>query len=575
MGKLKYCAKKLLALTIKMERFINIVILENEENHLHALQLILRGSGNNISVVDSPDSLIDAVRSKHVGIVFINISIIKSVEKDLIALIKEETISAATHVILIADSNDSASKLIKGLKFGAADFVVYPFHPNLVKAKVDVLKNLYFKDVRIMQLLKNIFPEQVLSELDKTGRFKPRRNENATVLFTDFIGFSKLSKTMRPLEIVGELDYFFNKFDEITKRYQLEKIKTIGDAYMCISGVNDDNGLPEVRATLAAIEMRNFIQSKQKKKPAWKIRIGLHAGPLVAGIIGSNKMTFDVWGDTVNIASRIEHSAENNNIAISPEISNKIKDYINIAYQGKREIKHGAILEVYKVVDIKKEWSLFEEGLLPNSMLRKKCDLPQMDFDHARRYIVKKLQRNLPKHYFYHSHRHSLNVEKSAIRIAKLEGVNKSDILLLRTACLLHDIGYIFEYRFNENLSIEFAKEKLPKFGYDKCQIQAICKMINATKIDVEPVSLLEKIICDADHDYLGRPDYQIIANDLRKELEAIGKKMTEKEWVDFQLKFLEKHTFYTNTSKNIRGNGKQTRIKELVALQKSLGNKY
>jgi adenylate cyclase len=556
-----------------MERFINIVILDNEENHLHALQLILRGSGNNVSIVDNAESLLSAVSQKHVGIVFINISILKSEEKDLIALVKKETISAATHVILIADSNDSASKLIKGLKFGAADYVVYPFHPNLVKAKVDVLKNLYFKDVRIMQLLKNIFPEQVLSELDRTGRFKPRRNENATVLFTDFIGFSKLSKTMKPLEIVAELDYFFNKFDEITKRYQLEKIKTIGDAYMCISGVNDDNGLPEVRATLAAIEMRNFVQSKQKKKPNWKIRIGLHAGPLVAGIIGSNKMTFDVWGDTVNIASRIEHSADDNNIAVSPEIAKKIENFIHLDFQGKKEIKHGAELEVYKVQNIKKEWSLFEEGLLPNSSLRKKCDLSGMDFDHARRYIIKKLQNNLPKHYFYHSHRHTLNVEKSAIRIAKLEGVTKKDILLLRTACLLHDIGYIFEYQLNENISIDFAKEKLPKFGYSSNQIDKICKMINATKFDVEPISLLEKIICDADHDYLGRPDYQIIANDLRKELEAIGKQMSDLEWVDFQLNFLKKHTFYTNTAKNIRGNGKRNRIQELELLKDKLNH--
>ncbi|MCC5922454.1 MAG: response regulator [Crocinitomicaceae bacterium] len=558
-----------------MERFINIVLLDKEEKHLHALQLILRGSGNNVSVADSTSELIKLVSKKHVGIVFINMDLLKSQDKDLIEIVKKKTISAATHVIIIADSNDSASKLIKGLKFGAADFVVYPFHPNLVKAKVDVLKNLYFKDVRIMQLLKNIFPEQVLLELDKTGRFKPRRNENATVLFTDFIGFSQLSKTMKPLEIVAELDFFFNKFDEIVKRYKLEKIKTIGDAYMCISGVNDDNGLPEVRATLAAIEMRNFVQSKMKKKPNWKIRIGLHAGPLVAGIIGSNKMTFDVWGDTVNIASRIEHSAENNQIAISTEIAHRISDYINIAYQGKREIKHGAKLEVFKVLDIKEDWSLFQEGLLPNSKLREKCDLQGMDFDHAKRYIVKKLQRNLPKHYFYHSHRHTLNVEKSAVRIAKLEGVNRSDILLLRTACLLHDVGYIFEYQFNESLSIEFAKEKLPKFGYSNEEIEVICKMINATKLDVEPVSLLEKIICDADHDYLGRADYQIIANDLRKELEAIGKFMSDLEWVDFQLDFLQKHNFYTNTAQNIRGAGKKNRIQDLLFLKEELKRKH
>lgn len=547
-----------------MERLINIIIYDNEEKHLHALQLILRGSGNNVGVVKTADELIATIKRKHVGIVFLNMNLLKKQEKDLITFVQKETISAATHIIIIADSNDSASQLIKGLKYGAVDFIVHPFHPNLVKAKVDVLKNLYFKDVRILQLLKNIFPDQVLSELDKTGRFKPRRNENATVLFTDFIAFSKLSKTMKPLEIVAELDFFFNKFDEITKRYRLEKIKTIGDAYMCISGVNDDNGLPEVRATLAAIEMRNFVQSKQKSKPNWKIRIGLHSGPLVAGIIGTNKMTFDVWGDTVNIASRVEHSADVNNIAISPEIATKVSQFVHLDFKGKREIKHGAVLEIYQVLDIKKEWSLFEEGLLPNSQLRKKCDLPEMDFDHARRYIVRKLQQNLPKHYFYHSYRHTLNVEKSAIRIAKLEGLNKSEILLLRTACLLHDIGYIFEYHFNENISIEFAKQKLPKFGYAEEQITIICNMINATKLDVAPTTLLEEIICDADHDYLGRPDYQIIAKDLRKELEEMGKKMSDLDWIEFQLNFLHKHSYYTNTAQNIRGNGKKKRILEL-----------
>jgi HD superfamily phosphodiesterase len=146
-------------------------------------------------------------------------------------------------------------------------------------------------------------------------------------------------------------------------------------------------------------------------------------------------------------------------------------------------------------------------------------------------------------------------------------------MLLLRTAVLYHDAGFILDYNNNEDYAISFAKEALPTFGYSEEQITLICGIINATKSTVEPQTNLEKIMCDADHDYLGRVDYRVISSRLRNELEVMSNlSMTDIEWVEFQLKYLtNKHQYYTDTANNIRKNGKNMRIQELNNLLKQL----
>jgi len=204
--------------------------------------------------------------------------------------------------------------------------------------------------------------------------------------------------------------------------------------------------------------------------------------------------------------------------------------------------------------------------------LRKRCHISSIDFEHMRNDIINRLKSILPENLVYHDLAHTLNVEKSAIRLGRLEGLNEEEMLLLRTAVLYHDSGFIFTYHRNELHGVRLMEQALPKYGYDTEQIGLIRSMILSTGHGVEPVTLLEQIMCDADHDYLGRADYYMVAQKLREEMAVFGNEMSDEEWIRFQLAYLEDdHQFHTPTSINIRERGKQNRISELKVKLKEL----
>lgn len=560
-----------------LERFINILIIDHNKENVKQLQRLLTGGGNNLIVCNNESEAWPIIKKRKVGIILININTEDVDGFELLQRLKNNPHSANSYKIVISDSTASGAKLVKGLKEGAVDYISSPLNSNLVKAKIEVFKTLYFKDLRISQLLENIFPLNVLSDLNNIGKYSPRKVDDGVVLFTDFIAFTKSAKSIPPLTLIHKLEEYFQKFDEIMDRYKLEKIKTIGDAYMALAGVTEKNDKPAVRATLAAIEIRNYVLNQKEianatQGIAWDIRIGIHSGPLLAGIIGSKKISFDVWGDTVNIAARAEQNSDKNNITVTHTISEKISDYFDITHRGEINIKHGGFVSMYFVNFLKKENSLFDEGRLPNSNLRKKCNLPEMDFEYTRRYTINKLKSLLPEEMDYHNIKHTLNVEKAAIRIANLEGVGSDELILLKTAVLFHDAGFIYQYDKNEDIGIRLAETELPRFGYNPEQIKIISNIICATKREVYPQTLLEKIMCDSDHDYLGRADYHNVAKTLRQELANVGRPMTNLEWIDFQLDYLvNTHRYYTQTAINIRKRGKKSRINELRKTRQEL----
>lgn len=553
-----------------MERFINILIIDQDPKVRIGLKEILAGGGNNVLFVNTLDESLPIIKKKEVGIVIINIDESSEGFSNIQSL-REHSIFKNNYIIIVTKEDSSGVKLIKGMNQGAVDYITYPFNPNLIKSKIDVYKSLYYKDQRIGQLLSNIFPATVLDELSQSGKFSPKRIENAVVLFTDFVDFSLKAKILKPLRLIQQLEKHFTKFDEIITKYNLEKIKTIGDAYMALSGVTEEKPSPAIRSCLAALEIRDYMRKERDlaiamKKDFWEIRIGLHMGPLVAGIIGSSKYSFDVWGDTVNIAARAEAITKNGSISITKTVQTKIDDYFESTSRGKIDIqKRGGSVEMFYLEKLKDDFCMYNEGLAPNTYLRTMCGLPSMDFDQMRIHILDRLKSLLPENIIYHDIPHTINVEKAAIRYAKLEGVEESDILLLRTAVLFHDSGFILKYNNNEDFGISIAKSTLPKFGYTNSQIATIAGIIASTKSSVEPETLLEKIMCDADHDYLGRPDYHVIAKKLRLEMSDFNHSFGDREWIEYQLNFLEKiHVYHTETAQNIRSFGKNARIEDL-----------
>jgi class 3 adenylate cyclase len=205
---------------------------------------------------------------------------------------------------------------------------------------------------RSEELLLNILPKEVAEELKATGKVKAQQFDDTSIIFTDFVNFSNISNHLTPQELVNDLDYCFGKFDAIIEKYNVEKIKTIGDAYMCISGVPTPMENHAELAIMAAIDFLKFmkewnINRKNKKQIEFNIRIGVHSGPVCAGVVGTKKFIFDVWGDAVNIAARMESSAHPNSINISENTYNKVKATFNFKHRGVVAIKNMGEVDMY------------------------------------------------------------------------------------------------------------------------------------------------------------------------------------------------------------------------------------
>ena len=423
------------------------------------------------------------------------------------------------------------------------------------------------------KLLLNILPREMADELKNKGKAKARKYRKVTVMFTDFKGFTKHSEDYSPEDLVAELDSYFIKFDEIVNKYNVEKIKTIGDAYMCAGGVPIRNKSNPIDTTLAALEIQRYMQEVRDiklsigEKP-WEIRIGLHTGNLIAGVVGIKRFAYDIWGDTVNVAAAMEQSGEVGNVNISESTYEAIAEFFVTEYRGKLEAKNKGNIDMYFVHSIKPELSVNEDGITPNEAFWHYVNLKlysNINYRNAEKYIVKRLEGDLPKGLHYHGIHHTMDVCEAVERIAIWEGVKGEELYLLKTAALFHDAGFIHSYESNEPIGANLAKEMLPNFGYTEEQIDQVIELIGATKIPQNPQNHLEEIMCDSDLDYLGREDFYPIADTLRKELMEFGKIEDDpKKWIEMNIGFLSSHKYFTESSKKRREPNKQIRIEEL-----------
>jgi class 3 adenylate cyclase/ligand-binding sensor domain-containing protein len=231
---------------------------------------------------------------------------------------------------------------------------------------------------RIEDLLLNILPKEISEELKEKGKATARRHDEVTVVFTDMKGFTRVAEKMTPEELVSELDDCFVQFDEIVGRYGIEKIKTIGDSYMCAAGVPTGDAWHAHRCVLAALEVRELMSRWQKEhrsagKEPWALRIGVHSGPVVAGVVGKRKFAYDIWGDTVNTASRMESSGEVGEVNISGATYRLVKDHFECVHRGQVEAKNKGAIDMYFVKRIKPEFSANAEGTRPNERLLRLC----------------------------------------------------------------------------------------------------------------------------------------------------------------------------------------------------------
>ena len=220
-------------------------------------------------------------------------------------------------------------------------------------------------------LLRNILPQKVAEELKASGHVEPRFHEAITILYSDFKEFTLLTETLDPARLLAQLDQNFGRFDDIAKMNRLETIKTIGDAYLCAGGLPETNRTHAIDACLAALQMQAFIRNanRQREKlrlPSWELRIGVNSGSVIAGVVGQRRFTYDIWGNSVNVAQRLEEACEPGRVNVSASTLHHVARLFQTEPRGQVEVKHIGAVDMYFLDRIRPELSADSEGHMPN-----------------------------------------------------------------------------------------------------------------------------------------------------------------------------------------------------------------
>jgi len=292
-----------------------------------------------------------------------NLNYIVAIEMDItdLKLIENDLAEKNEHLQTIMENLENANKILEEQQ-------------DQIQKQSELLAE---EKQKTESLLLNILPLEVANALQKKGFYKPKKFKEVSVMFADFVGFSKVSVAYENIEeFLNVLSSYFEAFDEIVTQRYIEKIKTIGDAYMCVGGLPRTNHSHPFDTVLAALELQRYtkaraIEDARENMPAWSIRIGIHSGSVIAGVIGKHKFAYDIWGDTVNVASRMETACEPDKINISETTYSYIKDYFICSPRGKIPAKNIGEIEMYFVERIKPEYSEDADGFIPNNTLRK------------------------------------------------------------------------------------------------------------------------------------------------------------------------------------------------------------
>jgi class 3 adenylate cyclase len=419
-------------------------------------------------------------------------------------------------------------------------------------------------------LIEKLSPVGEGDEREEHHGQKSLKFKMATVLFADIHGFTRVMTNPVGAGYMDELDEVLFTFDRIVEKYNIRKIKTIGDTYMCTGGIPEKNITNPIDVVMAAMEMRNFMEDFESERRGgeeriWDIKFGIHTGPVTATVSGRKKVSYDIKGDTVNTASRVETVSENSRILISVMTYELVKEFFQCEYYGKLPVKYKGDLDIYEVNGLKPEFSKDGLGRVPNDAFLIKFGLIQ--FTDLQEIILDRLEKELPSYLYYHNVKHTVDVVTEVELIGWAEGCSDEEILLLKTAALFHDAGHIIAYDEHEYHGTVLAREVLPGYNYTESQIDNVCEIIMATKLPPKPDGLLQKIICDSDLDYLGRSDFIPVSNTLYDELKAQNKIGSLNDWNKLQVKFISGHQYFTKTARSLREVNKQKQIERIQSL--------
>jgi adenylate cyclase len=238
----------------------------------------------------------------------------------------------------------------------------------------DAKKRLVEEKRKSENLILSILPAEIASELQAAGYVEPKHHPSVTILFADFVDFTRFAENMQPRVLVDELNNFFSAFDEIVAQHGLEKLKTIGDAYMCVGGLPKPSRRHALDTCLVALRMQHHMatansQRARMRLPPRQIRIGIHTGSVMAGVVGKNKFTYDIWGDAVNVAARMESGGEAGRVNVSETTYHQAKSYFEATPRGTIAVKNKGELAMFFIDRLKPEYARDASDQYPNDAL--------------------------------------------------------------------------------------------------------------------------------------------------------------------------------------------------------------
>ena len=328
------------------EETTRLLLVDDNPTNLQVLYEALEAEGCELLIALSGEEALETAAQAKPALILLDINMPGMDGFETCRRLKEDE-ETRDIVIIFLSARDSVTDKVEGLRLGAVDYVSKPFQFEEVVARVNTQLELLRarRELELMHrkaesLLLNILPRSIADRLKENERNLVEHFPEATILFCDLVGFTPLSAQVEPAEVVGFLNRVFTTMDGLVEKYGLEKIKTIGDAYMVGGGVPDPR--PDHASAVAdfALELQEVIpEMRESESLPLQLRIGIHSGPVVAGVIGEKKFAYDLWGDTVNTASRMESNGEPDHIHISGDTRELLGDAYDVEARGEIEIK--------------------------------------------------------------------------------------------------------------------------------------------------------------------------------------------------------------------------------------------
>jgi class 3 adenylate cyclase len=338
-----------------------ILVVDDLESNRDVLSRRLTRDGHRVEVAAGGREALRKIASEDFDLVLLDLMMPDMNGFEVLARLKADDRLHETPVIMVS-ALDEMDSVIRCIEAGAEDYLPKPFNPTLLKARISAclerrrwqererayLDRLEIEKEKYEALLLNILPQQIIGRLNDGETIIADRFDNVSVLFSDLVGFTELSSRLPPNQLVGQLNRLFSSFDRLAKELGVEKIKTIGDAYMVVSGIPDPRRDHAEAIARTALGMLDIVErANLSTEHPVLIRIGIHSGPVVAGVIGTHKFIYDVWGDTVNVASRLESHGLPNHVQVSKATARLLDDRFDLERRGLVTVKGKGRLETF------------------------------------------------------------------------------------------------------------------------------------------------------------------------------------------------------------------------------------